>query len=369
MQDPKSSIKGRGSVENIKNRFESLEIVFDFSELPPDEFSDELNEELKPGPKTQFFRDSSKSIVASNSSPDIPFEFSLNPYRGCEHGCAYCYARPTHEYLGMSAGLDFETKIFVKENAPELLRAKLMSKAWEPAAITMSGVTDCYQPAERKFQLTRQCLEVLADFKNPATIITKNALVLRDIDIFKKMNEYQGILVCISVTSLDSELCSELEPRTSRPQARIRVIEELSRAGIPVMALLAPMIPGLNDHEMPQILKAISQAGAKHAGYVPLRLPLAVAPLFSQWLELHCPDRKEKVLNHIRDMRGGLLNSAKFGERMSGQGPFAENLRQMFRVYCSRLSLNKNEIHLSTKHFTRPEILKPISPEPQLSFF
>ncbi len=344
MRNPADPLPGRGSSANIKNRCETQEIVFDVTD----------DEEDRPSLKTRFFKDSSQSIVNSNNSPDVGFDFSVNPYRGCEHGCAYCFARPTHEFLGMSAGLDFESKIFVKEDAPSLLRKKLMSKSWKPAVIAMSGVTDCYQPAERKFRLTRGCLEVLAEFRNPVAMITKNALITRDIDLFKELASFNAVLISISLTSLDSDLCGILEPRTSRPAARLKAIEELSKAGIPVNALLAPMIPGLNDHEMPKILKAAANAGARHAGFVPLRLPLAVAPLFTQWLEQHKPERKEKVLNHIKDMRGGLLNNAEFGERMRGQGPFAENLRQMFKVYCTKEGFNEHDVILSTEHFRVP---------------
>jgi DNA repair photolyase len=353
-------IKGRGAGQNIPNRFEKtqtelepLEVASglidghdgDFAPLPPSYL----------GPKTQFFKDKSQSILTENNSPDVGFQFSVNAYRGCEHGCAYCYARPTHEYLGMSAGLDFESKIFVKERAPELLRKKLLSKFWEPETIAMSGVTDCYQPAERHLQLTRQCLEVMAEFRNPVAIITKNSLVTRDIDILKVLASHNAALVFISVTTLSAELCGKLEPRTSRPEARLRAIEELAKAGVPVGVNVAPVIPGLTDHELPGILKAAADAGASQAGFTPLRLPLTVRPLFVNWLETHFPDRKEKVLSHIRDIRGGKLNDSQFGSRMRGQGPMADNIRQMFHVYCNKYGLNKRDFNLSTVAFRRPK--------------
>jgi DNA repair photolyase len=340
-------IKGRGSVQNLANRFERISIELDPVEPVP-------GEDERPLPRTQFYVDASKTVLTSNDSPDIPFNFSVNAYRGCEHGCAYCYARPTHEYLGMSAGLDFETKIFVKQKAPELLREKLTSRSWVPEPIAFSGVTDCYQPAERQFQLTRRCLEVLAEFKNPATLITKNKLITRDIDVLKRLAEFSGVLVFLSVTTLDHDLCGELEPRTSRPSARLEAIEELAKAGIPVGVNVAPVIPGLTDHEMPAILKASAEAGATQAGYTPLRLPLSVSPLFEEWLTLHRPERKDKVLNFQRSLRGGKLNDSQFGSRMRGNGAFAENLKQMFRITCSKLGLNKDDVELSTSHFKRP---------------
>jgi DNA repair photolyase len=347
------TIKGRGAGENPANRFEKLNYKPDVVDPAPEEES--------VAPKTEFFKDFSKSILAENSSPDIGFRYSINPYRGCEHGCAYCYARPTHEYLGLSAGLDFESKIFVKENAPELLREKLLSKSWRPEPIMMSGNTDCYQPAERRFRFTRRCLEILAEFRNPVSMITKNQLVTRDIDVLKELNKYNAVLVFLSITTLDRELAAVLEPRTSRPEARLNAVAQLSEAGIPVGVNAAPMIPGLNDHEMPKILKAAAEAGARVAGYTPVRLPLTVLPVFTAWLEAHRPLRKEKVLNHIRDLRGGKLNDAEFGSRMRGQGPIAEQLRQMFHLSCTRYRLNVERIHLSTEHFRRAG--------PQLDFF
>ncbi|RYZ78787.1 MAG: PA0069 family radical SAM protein, partial [Proteobacteria bacterium] len=274
--------------------------------------------------------------------------------RGCEHGCAYCYARPTHEYLGYSAGLDFESKIFVKEKAPELLANALMKKSWQCEPIAMSGVTDCYQPLERVKQITRGCLEVLNKFKNPVYLITKNHLVLRDLDLLKEMASWNGAMVFLSITSLDPDLIRVLEPRTSHPVSRLKAIEELAKAGVHVGVNVAPVIPGLTDHEMPAILKAAADAGAVSAGYTPVRLPLAVSPLFEEWLEVHRPLKKEKVLGLIRDVRGGKLNDANFGSRMRGEGAVADSLNQMFRLYTRKFGLNEKKISLSCEHFHRP---------------
>jgi DNA repair photolyase len=354
----RKNTKGRGASHNISNRFEKNSYETTVEDIDNFEFDDVFS---KPLLKTQVLKDNSQTIITENNSPDIGFRYSINAYRGCEHGCSYCYARPTHEYLGFSAGLDFESKIMIKENAAELLRARLMKSSWKPEIINMSGVTDCYQPLERQFELTRRCLEVLAEFKNPTSIITKNALVTRDIDILKRMAEYNGILVFISVTTLDPELQKVLEPRTSHPEARLKAIQALAEAGIPVGVNVAPLIPGLTDHELPSILKAAKDAGAESAGYTPLRLPLAVRPLFENWLEQHRPLRKEKVLNAVRDIRGGKLNDADFGSRMTGQGVRADQYQQIFRVITRKLGLNQKEFNLSAEHFCRPG--------DQLSFF
>jgi DNA repair photolyase len=338
-------IHGRGTVANPPNPFERLAY-----EPDPDTGVGD-----RPAPATQFFRDASRSIITYNDSPDIPFSASINPYRGCEHGCSYCYARPYHEYLGLSSGLDFETKIFVKEDAPELLRKELSAKSWQPQFLSVSGVTDAYQPIERQLQLTRRCLQVLAEFRNPASIVTKNHLVCRDIDVLRELAKYQAMAVFISLTTLDGELKKTMEPRASHPEARLAAIEELSRAGIPTGVMVAPIIPGLNDHEMPALLEAAAGAGARHAGYVPLRLPHALADLFEQWLAQHYPDHKDKVLGRIRELRGGKLNEADFGKRMRGEGPLADMIKQVFRNTCRRLGLNRDNLELSTEAFRRPE--------------
>jgi DNA repair photolyase len=312
----------RGAPANPANRFEKIH-------LEPDE---DWNPEEDAAPRTQFLVDHSKTAISYNDSPDIGFSASLNPYRGCEHGCIYCYARPTHEYLGFSSGLDFESKIMVKLNAPELLREELSSLKWKPQVLVMSGVTDCYQPVERKLKITRRCLETLLEFRNPVGMITKNFLVTRDIDVLSELAKHQCVSVCLSITTLDPDLRKVMEPRTSPPQARLNAIRKLAEAKIPVAVNVAPIIPGLTDHEMPAILKAAHDAGATAAGFTIVRLPYANAPLFEKWLETHFPDRKEKVLNRIRSMRGGKLYDAEWGKRMRGEGIFAEQIAAMFNV-------------------------------------
>jgi DNA repair photolyase len=336
--------RGRGAVANPPNRFESISLERDA----------EWDAEQDPAPRTQFLRDHSQTIITYNNSPDIPFSASLNPYRGCEHGCAYCYARPTHEYLGFSAGLDFETKIMVKEDAPELLRRELASPRWKPQVLAMSGVTDCYQPIERRLQLTRRCLAVLAEFRNPIGVITKNHLVTRDIDLLRELAAHQAVAVNLSITSLNSDLARQLEPRASSPGHRLAAIQALRQAGIPAGVLLAPVIPALNDYEIPSILKAAKQAGAQWAGMVVLRLPLTVAPVFEQWLEQHAPERKAKVLDRIRALRGGKLNDPRFGNRMRGEGIFAEQIEQMFDVARRKVGIPDDGPELSARAFRRP---------------
>jgi DNA repair photolyase len=335
---------GRGAGFNPANRFEALSVEPDVDWDPSEE---------RPL-RTQFLRDLSQTIISYNESPDIPFRASLNPYRGCEHGCAYCYARPTHEYLGFSAGLDFESRIMVKENAPELLRAELGSRKWEPQWIALSGVTDPYQPIEKKLQITRRCLEVLAEFRNPVVIVTKNRLVTRDLDVLAELGQHNAVCVYLSLTTLRPELRRSMEPRTATPAARLETIRALAAAGIPVGVLTAPIIPGLNDEEIPALLTAAAAAGAKFAGYVMLRLPLAVRPLFEDWLERCVPERKDKVLNQLRSMRDGKLNSAEFGDRMRGHGLFAEQIRQLFQVSARKAGLHARGPELSTASFRRP---------------
>ncbi|MGH7827987.1 MAG: PA0069 family radical SAM protein [Candidatus Binatia bacterium] len=346
-------VRGRGSAGNPKNRFESIERIPE----PPDD-----NDEMS-SPQTQFLTDISKSIIAYNDSPDVGFDASVNPYRGCEHGCVYCYARPTHEYLGFSSGLDFETKILVKEDAPELLRKELASRKWKPQVLAMSGVTDCYQPVEKKLQLTRRCLEVLLEFRNPVIIVTKNYLVTRDVDILSLLARYGCAGVTISLTTLDPKLSSLMEPRASRPARRLAAIKTLAEAGIPAGYLQAPMIPGLTDSEAPAIAEAAAKAGASFAGYVALRLPFAVKSLFEQWLEQHYPERKEKVLNRVRSIRGGKLNDPNFKTRMRGEGIFAEQMAELFHLACKKAGINKRWPELTTKQFRRP------STSPQLGLF
>ena len=345
MLDPSKAIRGRGAPRNPLNRFDEVAYVRD----------EEWDEEEAPRPGTQYLPDASKTILATNNSPDIPFEASLNPYRGCEHGCVYCYARPTHEYFGYSAGLDFETKIFVKHDAPELLRKELSKKRWAPKSISISGVTDPYQPIERKLKITRGCLEVLAEFRNPCGIVTKNRLVTRDIDLLQELASFGGVLVFVSVTTLDVALNRVMEPRTSLPQHRLDAIRALADAGIPVGVMIAPIVPGLTDEEIPRIAEAAADAGAKHAGFIMLRLPYAVAPLFEAWLDQHYPARKDRILNRVRSMRGGDLYKSEFGTRMRGEGFHADQIANLFKVACGRFGLNKTGVELSAAAFHRPD--------------
>jgi DNA repair photolyase len=343
-------IRGRGASWSPPNRFEKLHV-----DLEDADFIDvDLAGEERPQRKTQFFSDDTKTIIARNNSPDVGFETSINPYRGCEHGCIYCFARPTHEYLGFSAGLDFESRIMVKENAPQLLEAELSSPKWEPQVLMMSGVTDCYQPIERKFQLTRHCLEVIAKFRNPVGILTKNRLVTRDIDVLSELAHHNAVAVNLSVTTLDVNLQRILEPRTSPPAARLDAVARLRAAGIPVGVMVAPVIPGINDHEIPSIVEACAKAGAQFAGYVLLRLPWAVAPLFERWLEEHFPERKAKVLARVRHTRGGeRLYDSRWRKRQVGEGIFAEQIGTMFEVSCRRARLGERP-ELSTAAFRPP---------------
>src|SRR5581483_11483000 len=328
----RAAIHGRGASWSPANRFEKLHVDLN----DPDVVDPDVETEERPRRETQYFRDDTKSIITRNSSPDVGFETSLNPYRGCEHGCIYCYARPTHEYLGLSAGLDFESKIMVKTKAPELLHAELEAPRWEPQTLVLSGVTDPYQPIERKLRITRACLEVLARFRNPVAIITKNRLVARDLDVLKELAAHNAVAVNISVTSLDSNLQRVLEPRTSSPRARLDTIRQLHDAGIPIGVMVGPIVPGITDHEIPKIIEACAKAGAKFSGYTVVRLPWVVAPLFEHWLEEHFPERKEKVLGRIRDLRGNRLNNPRWHTRMTGEGIFAEQIASMFAISCRR---------------------------------
>lgn len=336
-------LRGRGSATNPKNRFESIERVPE-----PAEDGDETC-----SLHTQFFPDHSKSLIAYNDSPDVGFDASINPYRGCEHGCVYCYARPSHEYLGFSAGLDFETKIMVKEDAPELLRRELASPKWKPQLLALSGNTDCYQPVEKQKQLTRRCLEVLLEFRNPVVIITKNHLVTRDIDILSQLARYDCVCVTLSLTTLNHKLSSLLEPRASRPERRLAAIKALAEAGVPAGYLQAPMIPGLTDSEAPAIGVAAARAGATFSGYVALRLPFAVKDLFEQWLDQHYPERKEKVLHRIREIRGGKLNDPNFKTRMRGEGIYAEQMAKLFQLARKKSGITERWPKLTAEHFQR----------------
>ena len=337
--------KGRGTNQNPANRFDKIEYV--------PEPSESYEEDKRP--ETQYFQDTSKSILSFNESPDIYGSASLNIYKGCEHGCAYCYARPTHEYLSLSAGLDFETKIFVKHDAPKLLHKTLASKKWEPQVIMMSGNSDCYQPIEKKLKLTRSCLEVMNEFHNPVNIVTKNKLVTRDIDILKKMAEYKTVSVFISITSLDNRLASVMEPHTTKPHWKFAALKELSDAGITTGVLIAPVIPGLTDPEIPEILKHAADAGTKHASYIMLRLPHGLKDLFLNWLQEYFPERKQKIVNRLHELFGGKLYDSTFHLRGRGKGPYAEEVKNIFKISCRKLGINKERLILSTSHFRNPD--------------
>jgi DNA repair photolyase len=338
-------LRGRGSATNPKNRFDLIERVPE-----PPEDSDQVS-----APHTQFFPDSSRSLIAFNDSPDVGFDASINPYRGCEHGCVYCYARPTHEYLGFSAGLDFETKIMVKEDAPELLRHELARPKWRPQLVALSGNTDCYQPVEKHKRLTRRCLEVFLEFRNPVVIVTKNHLVTRDIDLLSQLAKFDCVGVTISLSTLNAKLAASMEPRASRPERRLDAIRQLADAGVPVGYLQAPMIPGLTDAEAPAIALAAASAGATFSGYVALRLPFAVKELFEQWLTQHYPEKKDKVLNRVREIRGGKLNDPNFKSRMRGEGKFAEQMAALFQLARKKSGITERWPKLTTEHFRRPE--------------
>jgi DNA repair photolyase len=342
--------KGRGARANPPNRFEAAhhELELDQLEVDDDYFA------ALGHPRAQYLPDQSRSVIAENDSPDVGFEVSLNPYRGCEHGCIYCYARPTHEFLGFSAGLDFETRILVKHDAPELLRKALSSPRWQPRVLALSGVTDAYQPVERRLRLTRRCLEVLVEYRQAVAIITKNRLVTRDLDLLGELARHSAAGVFLSITTLDDELAGRLEPRTTRPAGRLAAIASLAAAGVPAGVMVAPVIPGLTDHEMPAILKAAAAAGAGKAGYVLLRLPMAVSGLFQDWLTQHYPDRKEKILGRIRATRGGRLSESRFGVRMRGEGPASELISQIFHTACRRAKLNQRPWPVSPAAFRRP---------------
>jgi DNA repair photolyase len=342
--------RGRGAQFNPPNRFESTHSQVELEAVENDrDYLASLGR-----PQTEYLSDSSRSVIARNDSPDVGFEVSINPYRGCEHGCIYCYARPTHEYLGFSAGLDFETKILVKHDAPELLRKVLVSPQWQPRVLGLSGVTDPYQPIERRLELTRRCLAVLAEFRQGVSIITKNRLVTRDLDLLGELARHAAVGVFVSITSLDDELVGRLEPRTTRPGGRLEAVAALAAAGIPTGVMVSPVIPGLTEHEMPAILKAAAQAGAQFAGYTLLRLPMAVAGLFENWLKHHYPERQSKVLARVRATHRGQLNDSRFGFRMRGEGEAARLIGRVFKINCRRVGMNQRPWPVSAAAFRRP---------------
>ncbi|WP_013627236.1 PA0069 family radical SAM protein [Rubinisphaera brasiliensis] len=340
-----------GSQIDPPNRFEKVHVVPDWEQL---EWDVEYQQERADRP-VQYLADASRSIVSENDSPDVPFRYSINPYRGCAHACPYCYARNTHEYLGMNAGLDFETRIFVKQEAAKLFREFLARDAWQPEPIIFSGVTDCYQPAERDFRLTRQCLEVAWECRQPVSIITKNALVLRDLDLLRNMASCGLVHVNVSITSLNAELVRQMEPRASIPAARLRAVQTLSQAGIPTRVMVAPIVPGLTDHEAPQILQAAREAGATDARYVLLRLPQTVEPVFREWLERNRPAEVTRVEGRIQHARGGEFNQSGWHTRMRGQGEIAERIGNLFEIWRRKLGF-ENLQELTTDQFRPPRI-------------
>ncbi len=344
-------MRGRGTAEQPPNRFERLALE------PDPEAFDQAADVTVP---TQYFRDAARSIITRNDGPDVPFSFTLNPYRGCEHGCIYCYARPAHEYLGLSAGLDFETKIFVKEQAPALLKADLAAASWRGEPLAISGVTDAYQPVERRLQLTRRCLEVLADCRQPVGVVTKSALVTRDVDLLSELARYRAVHVAVTITTLDERLRRALEPRAATAEARLDVVARLVAAGIPAGVMVSPVIPGLTDHEIPRILERAAEAGARFADFIMLRLPYGLPALFDAWLAEHTPNQRSKVLGRIRDVRGGALTDSRYGTRMRGEGPLAELDLQMFRSARARVGLTGDPPALSNAAFRRPSRLGPL---------
>lgn len=344
---PPNNNTGRAAGFNPPNRFGQQHFEpfdLDFAGIDPEDV---------PSIKTIFMRDTSKSVLAKNDSPDVPFTYSINPYRGCEHGCIYCYARPSHEYLGFSAGLDFETKILVKEDAPLLLAREFRKKSWWPEMVCFSGNTDCYQPVERKLEITRRCLAVFLDFRNPVGIITKNFLVTRDLDILSEMAKLNLVTVSISITSLRPELTRMMEPRTSMPEKRFEAIELLAKAGIPTHVNVAPIVPGLTDEEIPAILREAAARGATSAGYIMMRLPGPVEPLFVEWVERMMPERASKILNRVRDVRGGKLTDARFGKRMKGEGEIADSINKLFKIHRDKYGLNRSGFDFALHHFRK----------------
>ncbi len=344
------SIKGRGAAIQPANPYLSVQVENDLEHV---EWDEEYLAQLD-RPPTQYLIDDSQSIVTENDSPDIGFRFGINPYRGCSHGCSYCYARPGHEYLGLSAGLDFETKVVIKPRAAELFRDFLARPNWRPEPIAFSGVTDCYQPAEREFRITRACVEVAAECLQPIGIITKNALVCRDIDLLSQLAAHRATRVSLSITTLDAQLARVMEPRTSSPDARLRAIRELNTAGVPANVMVAPIIPGLNDSEIPTILAAAREAGARSAGYTLLKLPTTVRPVFLDWLTRMQPDKAERVQSLIRSTRGGRMNDPQFGRRQVGTGNIAEIIGDSFRLWLKKLGYAEHGWSLNVADFCPP---------------
>lgn len=349
---PIGRARGRGAGLNPGNRFESLRLHVLGEHL------DQARAESPNGKQvpTRILPDDTKTFINPVDSPDLSMKWTINPYRGCEHGCIYCYARPGHEYLGMSSGLDFETVILAKHNAPTLLRRELAKRSWRGEGITMSGVTDCYQPVERDLEITRKCLEVFVECRQAVGIITKSKLILRDLDLLRKLHEHRAVHVAISITSLDNEIASKMEPRASSPRDRLQTVRELASAGIPVAVMTAPILPGINDREIPALLEAAADAGATSAGWVMLRLPHQIKDLFLEWLQRHFPDRASKVESFIRDMHGGELYDARHFVRQRGQGPMAQQIAATFRLFARKHGLDRPIHALNQEAFRRPSL-------------
>ncbi len=343
-------IKGRGAQVNPDNKFLKNSFHSDPDYL---EFARQFDEDHNV-PKTQIIRVHPKSIVNKVTSPDLPFDYSMNPYQGCEHGCVYCYARNTHEYWGYSAGLDFETKVLVKANAVELLERKLNSPKWQVSPIMMSGNTDCYQPVERKLKITRSLLKVFADCRHPVGIITKNALILRDIDLLTELARERLVHVVISITSLKNQLKNQLEPRTSSVEQKLKAISVLSKAKIPVSVMMAPIIPAINSQEIMEMAERVADHGAKSLNYTILRLNGVLPAIFEDWLTRHFPDRAEKVLSQVKELHGGQLNDSRFKKRMSGEGAYSSNISQMFEMARKKYKLNTKTTAYNLDLFRRP---------------
>lgn len=318
-------LKGRGTQSDVSNDFLSEQLVSEHIEGLDEEF-------LIERPRTELFYESPNKVVNKVTSPDVGMDYSLNPYQGCEHGCIYCYARKTHEYWGFNLGLDFETKLVVKKNAPELLEKHLLQSSWKPKPIILSGNTDCYQPIERKLEITRNLLKVFARYRHPVGIITKNSLVLRDLDILEELASQNLVQVIISITTLDDTLRRILEPRTASVKSKLKVVATLTNSGIPVSVMNAPIIPSINHHEIPKVIEEVAELGALSVGYTTVRLNGKIATIFEGWLASHFPDRKQKVLNQIKELHGGSVNDSDYGRRMKGEGNIAKVIQQLHQV-------------------------------------
>ena len=343
---PNTYVKGRGAQLNPHNHFQKNDYV--------QEHVEGIDDWEVTQSKTSFIIGKSKSIVNKVASPDVGMAYSLNPYQGCEHGCTYCYARNAHEYWGFSAGLDFERKIIVKQDAPALFKKFLEKKSWDASVISLSGNTDCYQPAERKYKLTRQLLEIALAYKQPIGMITKNALILRDKDILQEMAKQNLCRVYVSINSLNEDLRMKMEPRTTTAKQRLKIVDELSKAGIPMGVMVAPLVPGLSDHEVPKILKAIAENGAQRAGYTIVRLNGAIGPIFEDWLRKNYPDRADKVWHMIQSCHGGSVNDSRFGDRMRGDGNIAQMIKDIFKLHCRINKLNLEDSPLDSRLFRVP---------------